>query len=156
MRIKLIVVGKKMPDWVESGYQTYARRLPREISLELIEIPLAHRGKNPDIKRLMAKEGEQMLAAIKPQEHNVALEVTGKAMTTEQLAKRLAFWQQSGKDINLLVGGPDGLAPDCVQAADEKWSLSPLTLPHPLVRVVLAEALYRAWSVNAGHPYHRE
>jgi 23S rRNA (pseudouridine1915-N3)-methyltransferase len=156
MRIKLIVVGKKMPNWVEQGYQEYAKRLPREISLELIEIPLAHRGKNPDIKRLMDKEGEQMLATVKPQEHNVALEVTGKAMTTEQLAKRLAFWQASGKDINLFVGGPDGLSPACQQSANEAWSLSPLTLPHPLVRVILAETLYRAWSVNAGHPYHRE
>ena len=156
MRIRLIVVGKKMPDWVETGYEEYARRMPRELSLELIEVPLAHRGKNPDIPRLMEKEGQQMLSHVRPQDHNVALEVHGRSMKTQQLAERLSFWQSQGKDINLFVGGPDGLSPECQQAADEAWSLSPLTLPHPLVRVILAESLYRAWSVNAGHPYHRE
>ena len=156
MRLRFIVVGKKMPAWVQTGYQEYARRLPRELTLELIEIPLAHRGKNADLPRLLKKEGEAMMAAIKATDFVVSLDVTGKPWTTAELARQLENWQQSGSDICLLVGGPDGLAPDCIKRAQQHWSLSALTFPHPLVRVVVAEALYRAWSINAGHPYHRE
>lgn len=145
-----------MPDWVQIGYQEYARRLPRELTLELIEIPMAHRGKNADLPRLLKKEGEAMMAAIKPSDHVVSLDVTGKTWTTPQLAKQLSNWQSLGTDVCLLVGGPDGLAPECLQRAQQHWSLSALTFPHPLVRVVVAEALYRAWSINSGHPYHRE
>ena len=156
MRIKFIVVGKKMPSWVQAGYQEYARRLPRELQLELIEIPLAHRGKNADIPRLLNKEGEMMMTAIKPSDFAVSLDVTGKDWTTPDLAKQLSSWQSLGSDVCLLVGGPDGLSAQCSARAQQHWSLSKLTFPHPLVRVVVAEALYRAWSVNAGHPYHRE
>ncbi len=156
MRIRLIVVGKKMPDWVQSGYQEYARRLPREINLELIEVALAHRSKNADIARLMKKEGETMLSHVKPNDHVVGLEVEGHAWSTQNLADTLRNWQEMGKDINLLVGGPDGLSEECISRINQSWSLSKLTLPHPMVRVLIAETLYRAWSVNAGHPYHRE
>jgi len=156
MRIRFIVVGKKMPAWVEQGYDEYARRLPRELNLELIEIPLAHRGKNADIERLLAKEGEAMMAAIKKTDYVISLDVVGKSWTTKQLAEQLQKWQGLGSDICLLVGGPDGIAPLCKKRAQQHWSLSTLTYPHPLVRVIVAETLYRAWSINSGHPYHRE
>ena len=156
MRLKLIVVGKKMPAWVQTGYQEYARRLPRELVLELIEIPLVHRGKNADIARLLKKEGDAMMTAVKPTDFVISLDVTGKSWTTAQLAKQLSNWQSLGTDICLLVGGPDGLSSECSKRAQQHWSLSALTFPHPLVRVVIAEALYRAWTINVGHPYHRE
>jgi len=145
-----------MPAWVQKGYQEYARRLPRELVLELIEIPLLHRAKNTDLQRLLKKEGEAMMAAIKSTDYVISLDVIGKAWTTAELAEQLLNWQQLGSDICLLVGGPDGLAAECIKRAQAHWSLSALTFPHPLVRVVVAEALYRAWSINAGHPYHRE
>lgn len=144
-----------MPKWVEQGYQEYAKRLPREFSLELIEIAPGNRGKNADIERAIRKEGEQMLSKIGSSDHVVALEVLGKAWSTEQLATEAEKWQMSGRDVCLLVGGPEGLAPECRQRADQQWSLSPLTLPHPMVRILLAEQVYRAWSVIQGHPYHR-
>ncbi len=156
MRIRIIVVGKKMPVWVEEGYNQYARRLPREMTLELLEIPLAHRGKNADLKRLIMKEGEAMLATIKSTDYVIGLDVKGNTWSTDELAAQLGKWQRLGTDICLLVGGPDGLALECKKRAQQLWSLSTLTFPHPLIRVLVAEALYRAWTVNAGHPYHRE
>lgn len=155
MRIRLLAVGTRMPEWVTAGYQDYAKRLQGEVSLELIEIPAPHRGKNADIPRLMSKEGEALLAAIPNGDRVVALDVKGRGYTTEQLADRLGYWLQEGHHLSLLVGGPDGLAPAALARAEEKWSLSPLTLPHPLVRVLLAEQLYRAWTLIKGHPYHR-
>ena len=155
MRINLIAVGTRMPAWVEAGVEEYRKRLPPELSLNIREIPLGKRGKNADIARAMAQEGDAMLAAVGARDRVVALEVKGKAWSTEQLAQQLAGWQMSGDDVALLVGGPDGLAPSCQARAIERWSLSPLTLPHPLVRVLLAEQLYRAWSINNNHPYHR-
>lgn len=156
MRIRLIAVGQKMPDWVSTGYQTYAKRFPADCQLELIEINAGKRGKNADIVRILRQEGEAMLAAVGKGDRIVTLEVTGKSWTTPQLAQRLETWLMDGRDVSLLVGGPEGLAPECIAAADERWSLSALTLPHPLVRVLIAESLYRAWSVSANHPYHRE
>jgi 23S rRNA (pseudouridine1915-N3)-methyltransferase len=156
MRIQLIAVGQKMPDWISTGYHTYAKRFPTDCQLQLVEIAAGKRGKNADIARILRVEGETMLAAVGKGDRIVTLEVTGKPWSTPQLASRLASWQMDGRDISLLVGGPEGLAAECINAADERWSLSALTLPHPLVRVVLAESLYRAWSVNANHPYHRE
>ena len=155
MKIHLLAVGNKMPAWVESGFQEYARRLPPECSLKLIEIPLSPRGKNVDLKRALAREGERMLKAIPKKARVIALDVRGKSYTSEALAGQLGSWMESGLDIALLVGGPDGLAPACLQAAHQRWSLSPLTLPHPLVRVILAEQIYRAWSQTRNHPYHR-
>ncbi|WJW74877.1 23S rRNA (pseudouridine(1915)-N(3))-methyltransferase RlmH [Thiohalobacter sp. IOR34] len=155
MRIRLIAVGRRMPDWVTAGYQEYARRLPRECALELIEIAPGHRGRKADVRRILQEEGERMLAAIPRGSRVIALEVGGRPWSTPQLAERLGDWLAGGQDIALLVGGPEGLDPACRARADEQWSLSPLTLPHPLVRVLLAEQLYRAWSLRAGHPYHR-
>lgn len=144
-----------MPAWVEQGVAEYSKRLPAEMKFEIREIVAGKRGKGADITRAIAAEGEAMLAAIGRQDRVVALEVEGKPWSTERLATELQAWQQEGCDISLIVGGPDGLAPDCQARADQRWSLSPLTLPHPLVRVVLAEQLYRAWSINNNHPYHR-
>ncbi len=155
MKIRLVAVGEKMPRWVKEGYEEYARRLAGEVTLELVEIPARHRGKNPDIARILRDEGRQMLTAVPRGSQLVALEVDGRPWSTEQLSHQLASWLESGRDIALLVGGPEGLSPECTAAAQQKWSLSPLTLPHPLVRVVVAEALYRAWSLLRNHPYHR-
>ncbi|WP_028304935.1 23S rRNA (pseudouridine(1915)-N(3))-methyltransferase RlmH [Oceanospirillum maris] len=155
MKIKLIAVGTKMPKWVEQGYEEYAKRLPREFSLELIEIAPGNRGKNADIERAIRKEGELMMSKISASDHVVALEVLGKPWSTEQLASEAEGWLMLGQDICLLVGGPEGLAQECKQRANQQWSLSPLTLPHPMVRILLAEQVYRVWSVIQGHPYHR-
>jgi 23S rRNA (pseudouridine1915-N3)-methyltransferase len=155
MRISLIAVGTRMPAWVEDGVAEYSRRLPPEIQFEIRELALGRRGKNADIVRAMAEEGDAMLAAIPARDRVIALDVRGRSLATEQLAVKLAAWQMEGDDVSLLVGGPDGLDPRCLDRAAEKWSLSALTLPHPLVRVLIAEQLYRAWSINHNHPYHR-
>jgi 23S rRNA (pseudouridine1915-N3)-methyltransferase len=156
MRIQLIAVGTRMPAWVQEGFAEYAKRLPRECSLQLVEIPLGKRGKGADVQRAIAEEGERMLAALPRDCRVIALEVGGRAWSTEQLAGELEGWLGAGRDVALLVGGPDGLAETCRRRADQAWSLSPLTLPHPLVRVLLSEQLYRAWTLYKGHPYHRQ
>jgi 23S rRNA (pseudouridine1915-N3)-methyltransferase len=156
MRIQLIAVGTRMPAWVQEGFAEYAKRLPRECSLQLVEIPLGKRGKGADVQRAIAEEGERMLAALPRDCRVIVLEVDGRAWSTEQLAGELEGWLGAGRDVALLVGGPDGLAEACRRRADQAWSLSPLTLPHPLVRVLLSEQLYRAWTLYKGHPYHRQ
>lgn len=156
MKIQLIAVGTKMPDWVEKGYQEYARRFPKEMQLELLEINAGKRGKNADIKRILKKEGELTLAAIPPGNKIVTLEVTGQAWKTEQLANEMRKWQLDARNISLLIGGPEGLSPECIAAAEQRWSLSALTLPHPIVRIIVAESLYRAYTLTINHPYHRE
>lgn len=155
MQIHLIAIGEKMPAWVQQGYQEYAKRLPAECTLKLVEIPAGKRSKNADIARIMRDETDHLLSAIPKGAHVVALEVGGRDWSTEQLADKLGDWMQSGQDIALLVGGPDGMTEQARKAADQLWSLSSLTLPHPLVRIVLAEQIYRAWSVLRNHPYHR-
>lgn len=155
MQIALIAVGTRMPAWVTEGYREYARRMPRECSLALTEVALGRRGKSRPVERAVSEEGSRMLAAINEKQRVIALDVGGRGWSTEQLATELGGWMQDGRDVSLLVGGPDGLAANCLARADQRWSLSPLTLPHPLVRVVLAEQLYRAWTVMSGHPYHR-
>lgn len=156
MKIKLIAVGTKMPDWVEKAYVNYAQRLPKDCSLELIEITAAKRSKNQLAEQWMEKEGQLIQKAIDPSDWVVALDVEGKNWSSEYLAKQINQWQHKGCNVALLVGGPDGLSPECLSRANERWSLSALTLPHPLVRVVLSEAIYRAWSITVNHPYHRE
>ncbi|RUO31383.1 23S rRNA (pseudouridine(1915)-N(3))-methyltransferase RlmH [Aliidiomarina sanyensis] len=156
MRLQLIAVGQKMPSWIHEGYHEYARRMPPELPLDLVEIAAGKRSKKADIQRLTVQEGEKMLAAIKPGTQVVALEVDGKPWDTHRLSERMQKWQLDGRDVAFLVGGPEGLAPECKARADETWSLSPLTLPHPMVRVIIAEALFRAWSLLNNHPYHRE
>ena len=144
-----------MPPWVRSGFEDYAGRLPRRCPLELVEVPLTPRGRRP-LAQCLAREGARMVAAIPPRAAVIALDERGQPWTTRELADRLAAWLGAGSDLALLVGGPDGLAPAALAATRERWSLSPLTLPHGLVRVLVAEALYRAWSVLDRHPYHRE
>jgi len=145
-----------MPSWVNEGYQEYQKRLSSEIKLQLIEIPAEIRGKNADIARIKQREGEKILAAIPSDaEIVIALEVQGKNWSSEQLAQNLKTWQNQSQSVALLIGGPDGLSDDCRKRANILWSLSALTLPHPLVRIVLAEQIYRAYSILKNHPYHR-
>ena len=155
MRIKLIAVGTKMPAWVTTGYQEYAKRLPAELKLDLIEVAPGQRGKGADIKRAIEKESKLILSAIDKTDYVVALDVTGKSWDTHVLAEQVSSWQMLGSNVCLLVGGPDGLSNDCLQRAQRRWSLSALTYPHPLVRIILAEQIYRAWSLLNNHPYHR-
>ncbi|QJQ94098.1 MULTISPECIES: 23S rRNA (pseudouridine(1915)-N(3))-methyltransferase RlmH [Halomonadaceae] len=155
MKLRLMAVGTKMPEWVERGVEEYRKRLPRDFALEIVEIAPGARGKNADVARAIAQEGERIRERLKGTEWLVALEVGGHPWSTEQLTTQAESWRLEGRDVALLVGGPDGLEPSLSASADQRWSLSPLTLPHPLVRIVLAEQLYRAWTLLVGHPYHR-
>ncbi|WP_417548860.1 23S rRNA (pseudouridine(1915)-N(3))-methyltransferase RlmH [Methylophaga sp.] len=155
MKLNLLAVGQKMPQWVTDGYNEYARRMPRECQLNLQEIAPAKRGKSGSAGQWIQEEGKRIMNALPENDYVVALEVGGRNWSTEQLANQLKNWQASGRDVSLLIGGPDGLANECQQRADQQWSLSNLTLPHPLVRIVVAEQLYRAWTVLQNHPYHR-
>lgn len=155
MHFRVAAIGQRMPAWVNSGWQEYARRFPRSSRLDLLELPAEKRGRNPDLERLKEREGERLLAAVPSSAVSVALDMGGQPWTTEQLAERLRGWMGGGHDVVFLVGGPDGLSLACLEAAELQWSLGPLTLPHPLVRVLLAEQLYRAWTLTQNHPYHR-
>lgn len=155
MQIQLVSVGNRMPAWVSEGYEEYAKRLPRECELRLKEIAPGKRGKNTDIPRVIEDEGQRMLAAVSPGDRIVALDLGGREWSTPQLSEALARWLGDGRNVALLVGGPDGLSSACLARADERWCLSRLTFPHPLVRIVLAEQVYRAWSILHNHPYHR-
>jgi 23S rRNA (pseudouridine1915-N3)-methyltransferase len=151
VRAFLIAVGERMPLWVREGFAEYARRLSRELPLELIEVA----AKSRDPARAMSEEGAALLAAIPKGAHVVALDGRGKAWSSEELAQQLARWRMQGKDLTFLIGGADGLASTVLERADQKWSLGPATLPHPLVRIVVVEQIYRAASLLANHPYHR-
>ncbi|MFT3741220.1 MAG: 23S rRNA (pseudouridine(1915)-N(3))-methyltransferase RlmH [Gammaproteobacteria bacterium] len=155
MKISIIAVGKQMPSWVTTGYQDYVGRLPPEFKLQLTEITALKRHKGADLKRLIEREGAHMLTAIPPGSYTLALTERGQLWNTQQFAERLRHWQTEGQHLCLLIGGPEGLAPACLNQAHAQWSLSPLTFPHPLVRVLLAEQLYRAISILQQHPYHR-
>jgi 23S rRNA (pseudouridine1915-N3)-methyltransferase len=155
MKLKLLAVGTRMPSWVEAGCNEYGKRMPPELRIETIEIALGARGKNQPASKAIEKESQALLKAIGAQDFVVALDVIGRSLSTEQLATKLADWQMNGRDVCLIIGGPDGLSKACLDRADMRWSLSDLTLPHPLVRIVLMEQMYRAWTINANHPYHR-
>jgi 23S rRNA (pseudouridine1915-N3)-methyltransferase len=155
LKIRLLALGTRLPAWINAGYQEYAKRMPRHCTLELHEIPLAKRSQHHNPSASIQQEGKALLARLLPQDYVIALEVTGAPWETSTLAQQLAQWQMAGKNVSLLVGGPDGLAPVCLQRAQGSWSLSPLTLPHGLVRIIVAEQLYRAISLQQGHPYHR-
>lgn len=144
-----------MPAWVQQGYDEFARRMPPECRLHLVEIPLAKRSKSSSIEQLKQQEGERLLAAVPKNSQVWALDCSGSHWNTEQLSEKLTDWLQSGQDIALLIGGPDGLSRHCLQQVTGKWSLSNLTLPHPLVRIIVAEQLYRAMSIIKHHPYHK-
>jgi 23S rRNA (pseudouridine1915-N3)-methyltransferase len=153
VRLRVIAAGTRMPAWVKDGTREYARRLPPEYRFEVIEIPLADPKRGA--VRALREEGGRMLAAVGARDRVVCLAVEGKRLSTEELADRLGGWQQDGRDLAFLIGGPEGLAPECLERSELRWSLSPLTFPHALVRILLVEQLYRAWSILAGHPYHR-
>ncbi len=144
-----------MPGWVTDAYHEYAKRLPRECSLKLLEVSAGKRGKSSSTKKAVEEEGKRILSLVPGGNRVIALDVEGKSWSTPTLSRQMKEWMQLGCNISLLVGGPDGLHEACIQRADQRWSLSALTLPHPLVRVVLAEQLYRAWTILVGHPYHR-
>jgi 23S rRNA (pseudouridine1915-N3)-methyltransferase len=155
MKCRLIAAGTRLPEWVNAGFREYQKRLRAPLVLELLEIPVATRraGENP--QRAVAHEGAAMLAALSRDDYVVALELSGRSMSTVELKDWLAQRLEHGRPLAMLIGGPDGLAPPCLERADHRWSLSPLTLPHALVRIVVGEQLYRAMSLRAGHPYHR-
>lgn len=156
MRVRLIAAGTRLPAWIGAGFAEFQRRLPPESPLELVEIAVTRGSAQGAAGRAVKGEGERMLAALPPRAWVVALDVTGRALDTAGLARWWAARLRDGRDLAFLIGGPDGLAEDCVGRADERLSLSPLTFPHGLVRVLLAEQLYRASSLLKGHPYHRQ
>ena len=155
MRLLVVAVGQRQPAWAETAWDDFAKRFPPELRFELKALKAEPRaGKSP--QQCMAAEAARFEAAIPKGARRVLLDEHGTRLTTQQLADRLRFWLGDGRDVALLVGGPDGIAPELKVSADESFRLSDLTLPHAFARVLLAEALYRAWSVTAGHPYHRE
>ncbi|MEE9423879.1 MAG: 23S rRNA (pseudouridine(1915)-N(3))-methyltransferase RlmH [Methylococcales bacterium] len=155
MKIDLLAIGDKMPVWVETGFNEYAHRLPTDSVLQLRQVRAVSRGKKPSITKIIAEEEKRLRSAMPNSAHIVALDVMGKQWSTPQLAKQLNFWRELGKPIALVIGGADGLSPNLLSQAAQSWSLSPLTIPHYLVRVIVAEQIYRAWSILNGHPYHR-
>ncbi len=154
MKLRVVAVGTRLPDWLNAGFAEYARRFPRATPLHLIEVPATNRrGRNTEESR--AEEGRKLLAKVDQADWVVALDVQGRTLSTERLAEKLDGWRMQGCDVTFLIGGADGLAGDCLARADEAISLSALTFPHGLVRVILVEQLYRAWTLLTGHPYHR-
>ncbi|MDO5653475.1 MAG: 23S rRNA (pseudouridine(1915)-N(3))-methyltransferase RlmH [Brachymonas sp.] len=160
MKLLIVAVGQKMPDWAQTAFDDYAKRFPPELRLECRTVKTEPRSGGKTAQQLMQAEAQRIQAAIESAAgkhcHQVALDERGTALTTKALADKLRDWQQAGDDVVLLIGGPDGLLPELRQSAHERIRLSDLTLPHALARVLLAEQLYRAWSIHAGHPYHRE
>ena len=156
MKLLVIAVGQRVPDWAQTAWADYAKRFPPELRLELKAIKTEPRSGGKSTEQIMAAERQRIEAAIPSGTHVVALDERGSALTTAALAAKLSQWQGQGGDVALLIGGPDGLHPALRQAAHERIRLSDLTLPHAMVRVLLVEQLYRAWSINAGHPYHRD
>jgi 23S rRNA (pseudouridine1915-N3)-methyltransferase len=155
MQITIIAIGQRMPEWVEQGYKDYARRLPSEYRLQLIEIPAQKRPKNSNIEKILNEEGKQLLAAVPKNHYLIGLDRTGKSIDTIHLANQLQKWNTVQHNVCFLIGGPEGITAECLKQCHEIWSLSKLTFPHALVRVILAEQLYRSWAVIKNHPYHR-
>ena len=155
MKIHLIAVGSKMPSWVEAGVAEYQKRLSSDFSLFITEIPLANRSKNSPLAPAMQKEAKRLMEACGKNDYIVALDVKGQTLSTANLAGKFNRIRQGGQNISFLIGGPDGLTNACLESADARGSLSALTLPHSIVRVVLVEQIYRAWSILNNHPYHR-
>ena len=155
MHIRLLAVGDRQPGWVDDAFDTYAGRFPREWRFRLDTIATAKRAKKEAVTRAMETEGERLLAKLGPDEQLVLLDERGKHLNSKALAMRLSDWQADGRNLSFIIGGPDGVSAACRDRADFTWSLSNLTLPHGLARVLLAEQLYRAWSLQTGHPYHR-
>jgi 23S rRNA (pseudouridine1915-N3)-methyltransferase len=156
MEVRLVSIGDRTPAWVRDGFLEYAKRCPREFRLTLREISAERRGKTGHPQLWREREGQRLLGELSPSEHVVALDLSGRLWSTAELAEAIGRWMSVGSRVSLLCGGPDGLSEGCLGRANEVWCLSPLTFPHPLVRVIVAEQLYRAWSLLQNHPYHRD
>ena len=155
LQLSLVAIGDKMPVWVDQAVDEYAKRIHGRAYFRVIEVGAGKRGKNADLRRILAAEGEALLAAIPTNSHIIALDRLGKAHSTEQIATKLDDWMMQQSSVAFLVGGPEGLDPHVVQSANERWSLSGMTFSHPIVRIIFAEQIYRAWSILQGLPYHR-
>lgn len=155
MQIQIISISNKVPSWVAQGFQEYAKRFPKELKIQLTEIPPIRRTKNTDIQRIKMLEGEMLLSHTRSEALTIALDVTGKAWDTTQWAAHLRKWMDDGLSLDLLIGGADGLSAECLRKAQWVLSLSPLTFPHALVRIIVVEQIYRAWTILTKHPYHR-
>lgn len=155
MRIQIIAMGDRMPGWVQQGYNEYIKRVGAGLDIELVEISPEKRGKSSDLKRVMAREAERMRQTIHKGYFVIAMDKDGKALSTEVLADKIAMWQKDATNISILIGGPEGMSPDILAEADARISLSAMTFPHPVVRIILAEQLYRAYSILTNHPYHK-
>jgi 23S rRNA (pseudouridine1915-N3)-methyltransferase len=156
VRLIILAVGTRMPGWVTEAFGDFAKRMPRDCPIELVEVKAEPRTSGKTAEQMMAAEAERLRAALPSRARLVILDERGDDIDTRDLAKRLTRWQGEGDDVALVIGGPDGLDAAFKSAAVERLRLSSLTLPHAMVRVLLAEALYRAWSVTRNHPYHRE
>ena len=156
MKVSLISVGTRMPQWVQLGVAEYQKRIANELGFKVIEVPMMRRGKSQSVAQCVEKEGLALLQRVQPADFVVSLDVTGTVIDTATLARRIEALRLESLNLSLLVGGPDGLSEQCQRRANESWSLSALTLPHPLVRVLVAEQFYRANSILKGHPYHRQ
>ena len=156
MKIRILSVGTKMSSWVDEGYADYAKRLNPILKIDLIELPLAKRGKNTDVSQAVASEADAIKKHLRAREKVIVLDVLGKPISTQLLSEKLSDWQMEGSDIALIIGGPDGLDASINERSDEQWSLSHMTLPHPIVRLLVIEQLYRGLMINRNHPYHRE
>ena len=155
MHIRLLAVGDRQPSWVDDAFGIYTGRFPREWKFQLDIIPTVRRSKNDKSRQAMQAEGELIAAKLSPTEQVVLLDERGKQLTSKSLASKLTDWQSDGRDLCFIIGGPDGVSDAVRQRADMMWSLSQLTLPHGMARALLSEQLYRAWSLQTGHPYHR-
>ena len=144
-----------MPSWVQVACSEYLKRIPNELNVSITEIPMKQRAKGTNVNLAVIQEGEAMLKVIRANDKVVALDLRGKSWKTEELARNIQGWKQSGNDYSLLIGGPDGISQNCIERAYILWSLSPLTFPHPFVRILLVEQIYRASAINSRHPYHR-
>ena len=155
MHLEIIAVGQKMPEWVNHGFADYANRFSGDLTLGLSEIPLQKRANASQLASAQQKEAAQIRAALQGYDYIIILDIPGREHSSESLAKRLQHWQENCRRVALIIGGPEGIDPEIKALGKESWSLGKLTLPHPLVRIIVAEALYRAWSINRNHPYHR-
>jgi len=156
MKLAVIAVGRRMPGWVDSAFAEYAKRMPRDARVELTAVKPEDRGAGGATGRALEAEGKRILAAVPAGALRIVLDERGTLLATAELARRIERWRQAGRDLAFIIGGADGLAEGLKRGAEFRWSLTPLTLPHGLVRVVLAEQLYRAVSILRNHPYHRE
>ncbi len=155
MHIRLLAVGDRQPSWVDDAFGIYTGRYPREWKFRLDTMPAVHRNKNDKSRQAMESEGDLIIAKLSPTEQVVLLDERGKQLSSRSLASKLTDWQTDGRDLCFVIGGPDGVSDAVRERADRMWSLSQLTLPHGMARVLLSEQLYRAWSLQSGHPYHR-